>query len=452
MREPLEATRTHRLPCVYVALALAAMKLLANVAMLSSARIGTLVAAVMLNVLTARALGPAGRGAYSLPGIDASLASTFLLGLQTATSFALLNVGARRSVLRPAVATALLFVAFGSLVATAVAGLNHHVWAAFPAMLYLPASAASSLASGYWIGRDRMKAVGMLGLASTFVTLVCVAVGLRFFGHTSQVAIGGWLAGQTLVAACALAAVLRDDRDHGSPLSFARYVRYAGRAGALNIVTLLSYRVDVLLVAALTPIEVLGLYTVAVAGAESVLALTYAVNAVAAPRLGSSDRREAAAFAARCTRNTLAFATILAVVIALVGPLAVRILFGSRFVALVPALRILLVGVVALSTGGVIANYFMLNRNIARVPLLTGGTSAAISAILGVALIPRFGMIGAAVSVSAGYLVGQTFAIWAFCRDSEIAPIRLLLIDRTDLRVYAGLVSRAWRRFRPASA
>ena len=425
------------------------VRLLWNAVVLSSARIAMLAAAVGLNVLTARALGPAGRGAYALPAIDASLASTFLLGLQTATAFFMLHRGAAGALTRPALRTAVAFATLGALVATTIAWLNGHPWAAIPALLYLPCSAASSIASGYWIGRDRMKTCGLQSVAATVTTLACVALALTF-DRTPGAAIVGWLVGQGTVATVALAFVTRDVRSSGARVGTREFARYAARAGGLNMVTLLSYRIDVFVVAALAPLDVLGLYTVAVAGAESTLAVTYAVNAASAPRIGTSDRPTAAAFAARCTRNTFFGATVVALAIALAAPLAVHVLFGARFAAMIPALRMLLVGVVALSSGGVITNYFMLNRDLARVPLATWGTSAAISGALSLALVPHFGMLGAAFAVTSGYVVGGIAAVVAFSRDSGIAPRHLIVIERSDLAFYRRVVASAWTRVRPA--
>jgi O-antigen/teichoic acid export membrane protein len=427
------------------------MRLVSSAVVLSASRIVTLLGAALINILTARALGPAGRGSYALPSIDASLASTFLLGLQTATSYFMLSRHAQRGLIRPVLVAFAAFIVGGCLAATAIAILNRHTWAAIPAMLYLPCSAALSLVSGYWVGRDRMKTLSVVNVSTVLATLACVGIALVVLGRTPWAAICGWLVGQALVAVWAIVLVLRDAREPGQPVGVLEYVRYAAKAGSLNMMTLLSYRVDVFVVAAFAPLAVLGLYTVAVAGAESTLTLTHTISFVTAPRIGAIDRRAAAEFAARCTRSTLVFATLLATIIAFLAPLVVHLLFGARFLPLVPALRVLLVGVVALSTGGVITNYFMLNRGMVYVPLTTWGISAAISAGLSLLLVPRLGMIGAAVSVASAYVVGQVAAVVCFSRDTGLHPLRLLIIEREDVVFYRRLLLTAWHRLRPAT-
>src|SRR5690348_7675566 len=44
-----------------------------------------------LTVLTARMLGPSGRGTYALPGVEAALVASAFGGLSSATSYFLLN-------------------------------------------------------------------------------------------------------------------------------------------------------------------------------------------------------------------------------------------------------------------------------------------------------------------------------------------------------------------------
>ncbi len=212
--------------------------------------------------------------------------------------------------------------------------------------------------------------------------------------------------------------------------------------------TLLNYRVDVYIVAALAPLGVLGLYSVAVAGAESALALTHAASLATAPRLGTLERSEAGAFAARCSRNSLFVATVACGAIAVAAPWAVRLLFGAAYEPIVPALRVLLLGVVALSVGGVIANYFMLNLGRARVPLTTAGLSALLCAGLAFALVPRIGMLGAAIATSAAYLAGQIASVVLFCRETGLHPGRVLFIDGGDIAFYR----RAFLRLRTRAA
>lgn len=417
------------------------MRLLSDGIFMSFARIATFALAAAQSVVTARALGPEGRGAFALPAIDVSLAATFVLGLSSGISYFLLNRRGGRSVLRAAIAAAAVATLAGALLTVAVAACNGHLWAAIPALFYLPSFAVLSLVSGYCIGRDRIRHWGLVNVATSAVTILLVLAGFAIFGRTAAVAIAAWVAGTFIVALVGAVGAFASARSLANDaIGFGEFLRYAGKAGALNVATLLNYRIDVYIVAALAPLSVLGMYTIAVAGAESALALTHTASIVTAPRIGKLDRNDAREFVARCSRNSLFVALVACAIAAVAVPWAVRILFGPAYEPIVPALRVLLVGVVALSVGGVIANYFMLNAGRAGVPLSTAVLSIIVCAALSLALVPRLGMLGAAIATATAYVVGQTVAIAAFCRETGLHPARVLLVNGADLAFYRRAV------------
>lgn len=424
------------------------MKLLSDAVFMACARVIVIASAAATNVVIARLLGPIGRGAYALPSIDASLATTFALGLSSAVSYFLLNRKAGTAIVAPALGAAALVTAAGAIFVVAVATWNHQLWAVWPALVYLPAYALMSLVSGYWIGRGRVRSWSMVAVATGVVTLAFVCAGLFFVGKAASIAVGGWVAGTVVVSVVGAVLVALDLRRLGAGQERpAGFFRFTGKTGLLNVMTLLNYRVDVYIVAALAPLSTLGLYAIAVAGAESALALTHTASMVTAPRIGTLERDEAGAFTARCSRSSVFVATLACIAIGLLAPWIVRVLLGAAFVPLVPTLRVLLVGVVALSVGGVICNYFMLNLGRVRIPLWSAAASAVVCAGLSFALVPRIGMLGAALGTTVAYIVGQVVAVASFCRETGLHPARVLVIDRSDLALYRTVFVRLVARW-----
>src|SRR3984957_8274496 len=252
------------------------VKLAGDAAFMALARIGVLGLAAAINILVARGLGPAGGGPYALPSIDASMATTFALGLSSAVSYYMLKRRSGARVLLPALASAGMFVAAGSVLTVAIAWWNHNLWAAWPALAYLPSYAVVTLVSGYCIGTGRVRWWSIVNVATMLATLVLIGTGFLTVGRPPAVAIAGWAGGMLVVALAGAVAVARDARKLGDDGEKAEgFANYGGRAGLVNVMTLLNYRVDVYIVAALAPLSVLGMYAVAVAGAESALALTH---------------------------------------------------------------------------------------------------------------------------------------------------------------------------------
>ena len=419
------------------------MRLFSDAVFIAVARTLTVALAGALSVLTARTLGPAGRGAYSLPSIDSGLAATFMFGLSSAVSYFMLNRRAGRGLLKPALLGVGLTVLAGGIATIAIATSNRNLYAVLPALVYLPAYGVLSLVSGYFIGRNRIRYWSVVNVSTQATTILLMLVGFATLGRTPAVAIAAWVSGACLVAIAGAVVVLRSSRTlNGEEPAPAEFLRFAAKAGALNVMALLNYRIDVYIVAMLAPLSTLGLYVVAVAGAESALAITCTASMVTAPRIGSLAKSDAGDFTARCSRNSLFVALITCGLASLVLPWAVLLFFGHAYDAIVSPLRVLLGGVVALSIGGVISNYFMLNRGRAYVPITTSGLSAVVCAVISFALVPRLGMLGAAIGTTTAYIVGQAAATAWFCRATGMRPHRLLLLDRADIAFYRALFAR----------
>jgi O-antigen/teichoic acid export membrane protein len=92
-------------------------------------RLVTMVAALAVGVLTARVLGPAGKGIYALPVVQAGLVSTLFSGLSSATTYYLLNGNAGRRIVVPATIASLLFVLVSAIAVIPIAFLAHAAWA-----------------------------------------------------------------------------------------------------------------------------------------------------------------------------------------------------------------------------------------------------------------------------------------------------------------------------------
>lgn len=402
-------------------------------------RILNVACAAGLGILTARLLGPAGKGIYALPSVEAGLIVSGFNGLGGALSYFMLNRKAGRRALRPAFVTALFFVVVGALAILPIALFGHQLWAAVPAMLSLPASAAMNLASGYAIGMKRVRYSTTINVASTFVTFAMMAAGLFLFARSAWVAIAVWLISTTVVGAVGLAALLVHARtlDAGeTSVSTGEFANFSLRVAGVNLVSLLNYRADLYIIALLANAASLGMYTVAVSAAESLLVPTQVAALVTSPHIGSLEVRPAAQLTARCVRNNMLVALVVCGVLFALAPVIVRLLYGDAFAPVVPALRVLLIGVFAMSLGSPMSSFFTLRLGQPEVAMRLAGVSATICIAMSFALVPASGMLGAATASTVAYLVGQTTAIWYFRRSAHIGFAELLVPTGKDMAQY----------------
>lgn len=404
-----------------------------------------------LGILTARLLGPAGKGFYALPGIEAGLVVSAFSGLGSALSYFLLNRRLSHSVLVPALLTAALFVGAGAVAIVPIAFFSGERWALLPALASLPSSAAINLAAGYAVGIKRVRYSTSVNLAVTLITLLLMALGLFLVARSAAVAIVAWIGGSSLVGIVAIAAVIVHARRlRGSEsVTTAEFAKFGVKVGFVNLVSLLNYRADLYIVALLTTPAALGMYTVAVSAAESLLVPTQVTALVTSPHIGSLDPKGAAGLTARCVRNNVLIALLVCgVLFALAQPI-VRLLYGPPFLPMVGALQILLVGVFAMSLGSPMSSYFTLKLGRPEVPLWLAGASAAVCIGTSFALVPSIGIYGAAIASSAAYIAGQAAAIWYFSRTAHIGIREVLVPTKDDLTLYVRFLARLLNDVRP---
>jgi O-antigen/teichoic acid export membrane protein len=212
-------------------------------------------------------------------------------------------------------------------------------------------------------------------------------------------------------------------------------VSYGAKGHTGTIAQALNQRLDSLLVNWwIGPVD-LGYYSLAVSLAEMLRMIPQAINTVVLPKLAKMDQPEADKTSPQLMR--LNFAIILATTVvffALSRPL-VLLLYSEAFLPSLPSLWLLLPGMLALGFGSVSSSY-LAGRGHVHWNSYGAFIALAITIILDLALIPTFGISGAAIASSASYSVVALIATVGFLRKSGANPRDILLITPTDLTEY----------------
>lgn len=400
--------------------------------------------AFAVGLLTARLLGPTGKGVYALPVVQAGLIASMFGGLTSTTSYYLLNERVGRNVIGALSLTTLIFVAGGSLAVLGVAFFSHELWAAPAAIASLPATATIAAVRGYVTGIKRVRYVASISLTLALVTFVLTAVGLFLIQRSPLVAIVAWVASTTVVGTVAWIAMLVHARtlEPGEPLHLRRFLAMTLKGGATALVSLLNYRADLYIVAIMLSTRDLGLYSVATSAPQALLFPAQVAATVTSPHIGGLDRHAAAALAARCSRHSMLISLVICAAVFALAPEIIGIFYGPSFLPMVPALRVLLVGVVALALAGPISSYYTLKLAKPEIPLALAGISAAICIAGTIVLIPLFGIVGAASASTGAYIIAQILALFYFKRSTGVGFKALLVPTSVDLRIYLDFLGR----------
>jgi O-antigen/teichoic acid export membrane protein len=169
-----------------------------------------------------------------------------------------------------------------------------------------------------------------------------------------------------------------------------------------RIANLLTWRLDVMILAALTSVETVGCYAVASKAAELFRPLSASLSFVLRPVIARMSEWEARARGVLLYRRTFVLNLVAVLVMAVVGRPLIVGLFGEEFASAVPAFQILLIGLAAHGADGVLSGY---NVGIGRPELntYTALVGLLVTLVGDLALIPPYGLVGAAIASSAAY-------------------------------------------------
>ena len=435
----------------------------AALARLSSAVLLTngLAAIVLLGttVLTARAFGPAGRGELSLATQFVTLAATLgSLSLSVAATYHAARGTSPRGLAFGSSALLGLLLGLGIVgVCGGVILVGGVTFRGLPqadlllVLIAVPFLLAVANIQSVYQGLRSFGEFNGITLAQAALPLVLIAIAISLGGGV-RAAIAATVAAAVLLCAAVVAWARRSVKiDWRVSLPYARALAsYGVRAHPSNVLGYLGYRLDVFLVDGFKGAAAVGLYGVGVVIAEALWMPSQAVSTALFPTLAAEQTESARrSLTPLVARNTLWLTTILAAILfAAAGPV-VDLLYSNRFSASADVVRILAPGIVLFSAARVLGNDIAARGR----PLLNSAVASASVACnigLNVALIPPYGIKGAAWASTGSYSL-LFLATAVVYRRITAVPLRALAVpSREDGARYVRLVKRVAGR--PAAA
>jgi O-antigen/teichoic acid export membrane protein len=412
---------------------------------------GTNVAVAALSfvsvVITARALGPSGRGEVAFLTTVAYLTSQLAsLGVQQANA----NLAGRRPELSPGLAATSLAIglaagaAAGVLLAGLLVAFPDVGGGAAPWLLALALASAPMLIVQVYlqylvVAQYGFRIANRAWLLTPVINVVVNGTLALTGVLTAGLAVSSWVLGQFLTTLVLAWAVARRLGGFGRPDGgLAREMLSFGIKAHFGRVMLVgNYRLDQWILGVIAGSRELGLYSVAVAWAEALFFLPTAINTVQRPDLVRDSAAEAERRAALLFRATVVLTFVTAVAMIVLAPFLCVSVFGEEFRGSVTMLRVLALGALGISALKLLGNALTAQRR----PLLeTAGIAIAFVATvaLDLLLIPAHGGVGAAVASTAAYTAGGVVMAAIFLRSLKGSP-RDLVPSGAELRVL-------WRR------
>lgn len=394
----------------------------------------------------ARLIGPSGKGDYYLlTFLPPTLMILGQLGLPQAFAFFSARGMTRGIVSRTIVLTALVSIPIllttlallPVLRDTVLHGLEP-VAIVIP-LLALPLLLNATFTTGIVVGRQAARWLAIVNIcvsvsATTLILILAGVLGLGVWG-----ALIAFLLTSTILAVGFMVAATRVSRavPATGSTSYRGLLRYGLPLYPGGLTQFFGYRADIYLLAGLLadPSAPLGYYSLAVSMAELVFFFPNAVATFFFPHVAGSSREDADRQVPVVSRVTLLLTAVVGLALVPVAAVAISFLLPA-FGPSLPALYILLPGVVAISVSKVLAGYVTgLGR--------TGASSLisiltfAVNVVLNVILIPSHGIVGAAAASLISYTLSAiTYSLLA-ARMTGARPSDFWIPRAADVRFAA---------------
>lgn len=415
------------------------------------------------SLITARWLGPGGRGEYSVALLVASVvAIVFDLFSSSSVYFSARADFPRPRILANTVALALLSGTAAFLICLGLLPVHGSLFGDVPsgylviALAAVPAGLVISDVSGIMRSVGDFFGYNAALIAQAAVPLVLLAVVLIGLGGGAGAAVAASTVGTAIVS---LGAVARCRRLVGGiewqpdPTFARRAASYGLRAQPGTLLAFLGYRIDVLLVNGYLNAAAAGFYSVALATAERVQTIGEAAGTVLYPHIAAETVEERRARLTPIVARTVLWMTVvLAVALFTVAHWLVVLLYSNQFEPAIRPTEILVLSMIPSAVQRVLSADLS-GRGLPILNTYVAAVSLTANVVLNVLLIPRYGTSGAAWSSVVSYSVAGILTGALYVRVSGNSVAGVLLPHPDDLvllrRVAGSLVRPFSARGRP---
>lgn len=371
---------------------------------------------LLILVLVTRVYGPAGAGIYAVASLIPTMLVAFSsLGIGQSNIFYLASGRvAPRMAWRVTLQLAAVISVLGLLVGSCVILFLGDRW--FPdvppkllwtALLSYPFLLLLGFVASILQGLGRFRQLNAVLIFHPLVNLLVVFLLVISGNRDVGLLLVGYLAG-ALVAFIFARLVLQPYLVGGEGVDSLGYhkrvLNYGYKAQFSNVLSLVNYKIDILLVSALSGGGAAGIYVVAVQMAEKLWLYSQAVSTVLLPKLSRLHREgtEGAEITPVVVRWVVWGTLFLALILALLGGYLITTVFGVEFKTAYVPLLVLLPGVILGAGARILANDLSA-RGRPELDLYTAVVVLIINVIGNLYAIPRFGLVGAAMTTTLAY-------------------------------------------------
>lgn len=208
--------------------------------------------------------------------------------------------------------------------------------------------------------------------------------------------------------------------------------KYSTKIHLSNIITFLNYRLDMILVNYFINPLAVGYYSIAVNISEKIWILSQSTSKVLLPRIAKLKSNESKqVFTAKVSRIMFIISFFIVIIFYFASNLIIPLLFSKDYLASITPLKILLVGILPVSFSKLLSND-LAGRGFPEYNAYISFTSTCVNIALNLFLIPKYGIIGAAISTAVSYNILAILTTYIYCKISKNNILNILFIKKSD--------------------
>lgn len=385
--------------------------------------------ALAIASLRGHTLGAEAFGAFSVAVLLPTLLATFLnMGISISAVYYIARgeVGVRqalRSNLGVSMTTSLLGMTFGGLLVGYCGNWlfpNVSLAVLWIAIAYFPMLLLRTNLAGLLQATEDFRAYRWLLTLELLSTLAFTFIVFQLWDATPESTLLAFCLG-TFVAVIASYWAARkhlaaDTRPH-MPGYTAKSLHFGWKANLANLLAFLNYRQDIVLVNLFVGPAETGIYAATLVLAERLWILSQSVSTVMFPRLASlhEEPDQAHEMTERVSRIVLVFTTFVSVGVAAFACPVLSMIYGDDFGAGATALLLLLPGFILASWARMLTNSLAAAGHVGW-NAITAGIIVVVNIVANLILIPRYGICGASIASSLGWLVYSAVVAMLYAR------------------------------------
>ena len=223
-------------------------------------------------------------------------------------------------------------------------------------------------------------------------------------------------------------------------------ISYGFKSYLANMITFLNYRMDTFLIKALSKSTMaVGQYGVSVSLAEQIWVFASAISSVMFPYVTSIESDEEKSKITSTTFKIVMIVTFFAILVLFFASNLIGIIYGSDYYGSILPLKVLLLGIFCLSLGKILANDIAA-RGKPELNAISNLVGFVVNIGFNILLIPKFGIVGAAIATSISYTLTSIIFLVSFLKLTKLSLKDLFIFNKEEINIFVSFIKKFLKR------